>query len=106
MGKIEFAETPNEQQSSFKQGAEDIFKGKKELSQCYRWKLGHLRYFTIKNYVKVVKGSVNVPEPDGWMGDIDVIFNNKTKLHCDSSRYGMIGEDKVDIVDYCKLEPQ
>ena len=106
LAKIKFAKTPDMQQTSFKQGVTDMFKGKKELKECHKWKLDHLWYFSIKNYVQIVKGSINVPEPDGWMGDIDVIFTNKTKLHCDTSRYGMIEEGKVEITDYCKLEPQ
>ena len=106
LAKIKFAKTPDMQQTSFKQGVTDMFKGKKELKECHKWKLDHLWYFSIKNYVQIVKGSINVPEPDGWMGDIDVIFTNKTKLHCDTSRYGMIEEAKVEITDYCKLEPQ
>ena len=42
---------------------------------------------------------------DGWQGDyIEVIFDNKTKLHCDLSSYGMIQKGKVHIEKNCNLE--
>ena len=41
---------------------------------------------------------------DGWGGDyIEVIFDNKTKLHCDLSTYGIIEARTVHIEKKCNL---
>ena len=69
-----------------------------ELPNLSSLKIGHRTHHPHEN-----------AKEDGWMGEwIEIVFSNKTKLHCDllhenGRPYGMIKDKKVEFKKYCEL---
>jgi hypothetical protein len=86
----------------FQRGSTNLFNGK-NLKGCDNFQIPQLKSFRITNYSTSFI-------PDGWQGVyIEIVFNNKSRLICDLSKYGknadgFIENETIQVKDDCKIQ--